>query len=128
VRNRIIRTASKERGGYVTFSSSGNVALTLDNQRTQTALLAAGPDGGSALRLWYRDNAVELNVDADGPSIHATEGKRAVFHQPPVRNPQNTEMCKELRQARSQMSNAKLLEMCVNRSSEAACRACLATK
>src|ERR1700722_9874079 len=30
-----------ERGGYVTFSPSGDVALTLDNQRTQTALFAA---------------------------------------------------------------------------------------
>jgi hypothetical protein len=120
--------AGRERSGYVTFSPSGNVALTLDNQRTQTALFAAGPDGGSALRLWYHDHAVELNVGADGPFIHATENKRAAFHQPPVRNPESTEMCKELRQARSQMSDAKLLELCVNRWSEAACRACLARK
>jgi hypothetical protein len=117
-----------ERSGYVTFSPSRNVALTLDNQRTQTALFAAGPDGGSALRLWYQDNAVELNAGTDGPIIHATENKRAAFHEPPVRNPENTELCKELRQARPQVPDAKLLEICVNRSSEAACRACLAKK
>ncbi len=114
-----------ERSGYVTFSPSRSVALTLDNERTQTALFAAGPTGGSALRLWYQNNAVELNVGADGPNIHATEQKRAVFHQPPVRNPQKTELCKELRHARSQMSKTEIFEFCVNRSSEAACRACL---
>ena len=89
---------------------------------------SSGPEGGSALRLWYQDNAVELNVGKDGPTIHATQDKRAAFHQPPVRNPENTEMCQELRQARAKMSDAQLLEICVNRSSEAACRACLAAK
>jgi hypothetical protein len=118
-----------ERSGYITFASPNrNVMLTLDNDRKQTALFAAGPEGGSALRLEYQGNAVELNVGKDGPIIHATQDKRAVFHQPPVRNPENTEMCQELRQARGKVSDAQLLEICVNRSSEAACRACLAAK
>ena len=109
----------------MTFAPSRAVALTLDNQRAQTALFAAGPDGGSALRLWFQDNAVELNVGRDGPVIHATANKRAAFHEPPVKNPRDTEMCREFRQARGQMSEAQLFELCVNRSSEAACRACL---
>ena len=118
-----------ERSGYVTFASPNrNVVLTLDNDRKQTALFGAGPDGGSALRLWYEDNAVELNVGKDGPVIHATENKRAAFHEPAVRNPEHTELCQELRQARAKMSDAQLLEICVNRSSEAACRACLSKK
>lgn len=124
-----------ERSGYLTFSSpTSNVVLTLDNQRRslngqrQTALFAAGPDGGSALRLWYNDNAVELNVGAEGPVIHATQNKRAAFHEPPVQNPETTEMCQAFRQARTRFSDAQLLDMCLNRSSEAACRACLATK
>jgi hypothetical protein len=124
-----------ERSGYLTFSSpTSNVVLTLDNRRSsqngqrQTALFAAGADGGSALRLWYNDNAVELNVGAEGPVIHATQDKRAAFHEPPVQNPEQTEMCQELRQARTRFSDPQLFDMCVNRSSEAACRACLATK
>jgi hypothetical protein len=118
-----------ERSGYVTFASPNrNVVLTLDNDGKQTALFAAGPSGGSALRLFYQNNAVELSVGKDGPVIHATEDKRAVFHQPPVRNPEDTEMCQEIRQARGKVSDPQLLEICVNRSSEAACRACLSAK
>jgi hypothetical protein len=118
-----------ERSGYVTFASPNrNVVLTLDNDRKQTALFAAGPEGGSALRLWYNDNAVELNVGSDGPNIHATQDKRPVFHEPPVPNPEKTVMCQEIREARTRFSEAELLQICINRSSEAACRACLDVK
>jgi hypothetical protein len=114
-----------ERSGYVTFEPSGNVGLTLDNRGGQTAQFIAGPDAGSAIHLQWRDDAVELRVDEDGPSLHAVRDKSAVFHEPAVKNAASTELCKALRQAQPQDSTIQLLEACRARSSEAACQVCL---
>jgi hypothetical protein len=115
----------QERSGYVTFTPSGNVGLTLDNRGGQTAEFIAGPDVGAALRLHWQDDAVELRSDEDGPSIHAVRKKKVAFHEPPVENPESTELCKALRQAKSQLPAEQLLDICRARSSEAACRVCL---
>ena len=53
----------QERGGYVTFEPSGNVALTLDNRSGQTAAFVTDPEIGSALRLHWTDDDVELRVE-----------------------------------------------------------------
>jgi hypothetical protein len=115
----------QERSGYLTFAPSGNVGLTLDNRAGQTAEFIAGPSAGAALRLHWQDDAVELRADEDGPSIHAVRKKNVAFHEPAVENPESTELCKALKQAKSQLSAEQLLDACRARSSEAACRVCL---
>jgi hypothetical protein len=60
--------------------------------------------------------------------IISIAGKRSAFHEPPVQNPEATAMCHELRQARGRVSDAGLLDICLSRSSEAACMACLGAK
>lgn len=116
-----------ERSGYVTFEPSGHVALTPDTRTSQVATFVAGPDGSgtSALQLFSGGSAVELRNDEDGPSIHAVRRKHVVFHEPPIENPQETEMCKALREAKKQAPMAQLLDACRARTSEAACQACL---
>jgi hypothetical protein len=115
----------EERSGYVTFSSSGNVGLTLDNRSGQTAEFLAGPDAGSVMRLHWHDDAVELRTDEDGPSLHIMSNRHVLYHEPPVEHPESTALCKALRGMRPKMSEAQLMDACTSRSSEAACHACL---
>lgn len=70
---------------------------------------------------------MELRNDEDGPSLHAVRRKQVVFHEPPVENPRQTEMCKALalQEAKKQLNMAQLLDACRARTSEAACQACL---
>ncbi len=69
--------------------------LTLDNKGVMAAEFLAGPDAGSAIRLHWADDAVELRVDEDGPSVHAVRQKNVAFHEPPVENPRSTVLCKD---------------------------------
>jgi hypothetical protein len=48
----------QERSGYVTFEPSGNVGLTLDTRKRQSALFVSGPDEGSALQLWHENDLI----------------------------------------------------------------------
>ena len=115
----------QERGGYVTFEPGGNVGLTLDNKGVMAAEFLAGPDAGSAIRLHWANDAVELRVDEDGPSIHAVRRKNVAFHQPAVENPSSTALCKELLKEKARLPMEQLIDACRGRSSEAACQACL---
>lgn len=118
----------QERGGYVTFSPSRNVALTLDNRGAagQTAILAAGPDGGSGLTLSHGSDAVDLRVDDDlGPSIHVMKSQAVAFHVPELRGFEATPVCAELRGAIKSSSRDKVLAWCRSRLPENACVACL---
>ncbi len=115
----------QERGGYVTFEPWGNVGLTLDNKGVMAAEFVAGPDTGSAIRLHSGDDAVELRVDEDGPSIHAVRRKNVAFHEPAVENPRSTVLCKELLKEKARLSMEQLLDACRGRSSDAACQTCL---
>jgi hypothetical protein len=115
----------QERGGYVTFEPSGHVGLTLDNKGVMAAEFVASPDLGAAIRLHTSDDSVELRVDEDGPSIHATRRKRVAFHEPPVENPKSTELCQGLLKEKARVSIEQLWDACRGRSSEAACQACL---
>jgi len=115
----------QERGGYVTFEPGGNVGLTLDNKGVMAAEFLAGPDAGSAIRLHSGDDAVELRVDEDGPSIHAVRRKNVAFHEPAVENPKSTALCKALLEEKARLPMEQLLDACRGRSSEAACQTCL---
>jgi len=115
----------QERGGYVTFEPWGNVGLTLDNKGVMAAEFVAGPDTGSAIRLHSGDDAVELRVDEDGPSIHAVRRKNIAFHEPAVENPKSTALCKALLEEKARLSMEQLVDACRGRSSEAACQTCL---
>jgi hypothetical protein len=114
----------QERGGYVTFEPNGHVGLTLDNKGVMAAEFVASPDIGAAIRLHTPGDAVELRVDEDGPSIHATRDKKVAFHEPPVENPKSTSLCKALLTEKAKLPMEQLLDACRARSSEAACRAC----
>jgi hypothetical protein len=114
-----------ERGAYVTYSPSRNVALTLDNTGKQAATFAAGPDAGAGMRLRLDDDVIDIRVDEDGPSLHANRRRKVVFHEPPVEEPQNTQWCAALTQAKTTTMPGELLAACRERASEAACEACL---
>lgn len=118
----------QERGGYVTFSPSGYVALTLDTRERQVALFAADPVEGVALRLWHGGdgNEIALRADEEGGRIMALRSKKVVFHQPPIASPQSTPTCMELRKLKGEMTAAELMAACVERMPEEACRLCLA--
>ena len=114
----------QERSGYVT-GSSGNVFLTLDSMSEQTALFAAGRSGGAALRLYFEDDAVDLRVDENGPSIHAVREGLVAFHQPVIEDPENSQFCRSLREAADRLTSERLWKFCRSRSSEASRQSCL---
>ena len=89
------------------------------------AQFVASPDLGAFLRLNTADDAVELRVDEDGPSIHAMRRKTVAFHEPSVENPKSTELCKGLLKEKGRVSMEQLWDACRGRSSETACHACL---
>jgi hypothetical protein len=91
----------QERGGYLTFSPSGNAALTLDTLDQQVALFVAPPHGGVALRLWNGPDEIALRADDDGAHVTATAVKKVIFQQPSFPSPEKSASCKELRQLRS---------------------------
>lgn len=121
----------QERGGYVTYAPGRQVALTLDarDRPGQVVLLAADPDGSSALTM-TPDGAgnivAEVRADTDfGPAFHAKRGKQVVFHAPAVANINDNDMCRELRGALKKMPRDQVLDFCRQRTSEEACQACL---
>ncbi|WP_457653812.1 hypothetical protein [Rhodocaloribacter sp.] len=71
----------QERSGYVTFDS-GNVILTLDGRRSQSAFFVADTTGETALRIWYGKDVIDLRADRDGARITAAEDGHVVFQQP----------------------------------------------
>jgi hypothetical protein len=114
----------QERGGYVTWEPSGNVGLTLDSRKGQSTLFVAGADGGSALKLWDGNDAIELRSDTEGSRLTAVNDGQIVFQEPPV-DELGEEACAAYRDALSSHSMEEVLRACKQRYSEAACRACL---
>ena len=111
-----------ERGGYITFSN-GNVALTLDSKKQQTALFVAGPDGGSSLRMWDAKTSVEMRSDPDGSRLTATKDGRVI-----LQSPNNIEvgesMCFEYRKLTKTYPVADVLGSCNQRFTHSACEQC----
>lgn len=112
----------QERGGYVTFSPSGNVGLTLDSRRSQSALFVADPEEGVALKLWNGDDAVEMRADGDGARFTAVQGSRVISQTPAV--PLAAEVCGIYREALAEHGEAVRRE-CSARFSPESCEVCL---
>ena len=115
-------TTGQERGGYVT-STEGNIFLTLDTRQGQVALLAAGPDGGSTVRLWHEDDAVELRSDSGGSRLTAVADGRVVFQRP--RATPSEEACGQYRAALERLARDRVVAACQQRFTEEACASCL---
>lgn len=114
----------QERGGYVTFEPSGNVGLTLDTRRGQSALFVAGPDSGTALQLWQGRDLIELRSDEDGSRITAAQEGQVVMQEPAISR-MSAGTCEAYRGARSRVSREQVVRDCRRRFSDAACKACL---
>ncbi|GAB3739691.1 hypothetical protein GCM10028794_23600 [Silanimonas algicola] len=114
-----------ERGGYVTFEPSGNVALTLDGRQHQSTLLVAGPEGASALRLFSPGDsqAIELRNDGDGPRLTIVQGGGTTHQLPTV--DVGEEACAAYRE-HAENRDARAARMaCEGRFAAEACRRCL---
>jgi hypothetical protein len=116
-----------ERGGYVTFAESGNIALTLDSRTRQVALFVAGPEEGSALKLWHRDDWIELRSGSEGSRLSMGEGGVVLGHNPPLGEAQVAMLCEAIRSeviaAGVADSEAVIQQACATRMPSEACRA-----
>ena len=123
--------SGRERGGYVTFAPSGNVALTLDTREKQAALFAAGPDGGATARLWGGAGWVEMRADETGPRVSAGRAGEVVFAQPAWSDADEAAGCSELKTELKDVQPAppadQVLAACKARMPDAVCRKCLGT-
>jgi hypothetical protein len=115
--------SGNERSGYVTMDPGNNVMLTLDSRTMQTALFAAGPDGGSTLRLWQDDDAVEMRVDGSGGRITAVKDGVVLLQEPIVALPR--EACYAYRAAIETLSEDNVLAACTARFISEKCKECL---
>lgn len=114
----------QERSGYGTMGE-GNVALTLDTREFQSASFAAGPTRGAALRLWDGDDSIDLRVDENGPSLHASAEGAVAFHEPVIDDPANAPFCRSYRELAERYSVEDIWKACRKRRAEASCQACL---
>lgn len=119
-----------ERGGYVTFRKSGNVALTLDTRTSQVALFAADPTDGAVARLWRGDDWVELRSGDDGTRLTTGRSGGVLTQTPALSAAEAAVSCREMRSELARLSPplpaADALTACRRRLPNAACRACLA--
>ena len=117
--------AGVERSGYGTFSPEANVVLTLDGKQGQRALLVAGPDGDTALKMWRGNDWIEFRVDEGGARLNAVRNRELIARLP---NPIRTETaatCAEYLALRSQVAALQLMTACKERMSNADCTRCL---
>ena len=122
----------RERGGYVTFAPSRNVALTLDTRERQVALFAAGPDDGAAARLWRGADWVEMRADVKGTHVSVGRSNELVFQEPPMSEAEAAAGCSELKaelkQVAPQPPVAQVLAACKMHMPDSACRKCLGVR
>jgi len=118
----------QERGGYLTFSPSGHVALTLDSREGQVATFVADPQSGAVLKMSHQRGALDLHADEDGARFTATREKQVVFQEPPLQEPEKSAACAELKGARSRFSEAQVMGFCREVMLEDACHKCLAAQ
>jgi len=122
----------RERGGYVTFSPSRNVALTLDTRERQVALFAADPDDGVAARVWGGTNWVEMRASTKGAHLNLGQSNELVVQQPPLSEAEVGAFCSGLKDALRRITppppQEKLLAECKQRMPDAACRRCLSSQ
>ena len=118
-------TTGQERGGYVTLDRSGYIGLTLDSRYGQTAVFRADSSGSTALRLWTRDNALELRSDKEGARLSILEDAEVVLQLPEITDPASTSLCADLRSLQEQHSAEAVLKACLRRMPASACHVCL---
>lgn len=111
----------QERGGYVTFAN-GNAALTLDSKFGQSALFAASPEGGAALRMWEHDRSLDLRADDDGARVTIAGPDKVLWQQPTISMGSDT--CSAYREIAHEKRGAALKD-CRLRFSEGECVECL---
>ena len=119
----------RERGGYLTFSPSRLVALTLDTRNRQVALFAADSDDGVAARVWGGTNWAELRASTKGAHLNIGRSNELVLQQPPVTDTEISAYCSGLNEAVRQISPPpsadQVLAECRLHMPDAACRKCL---
>jgi hypothetical protein len=117
-----------ERGGYVTFTKSGNVALTLDSRTKQSALFAADATEGAALKLWNGDDWAELRSDTEGSRLTVGKAGAIVQQLPAMTATERAGMCRDMRTEidaiRRPLPRADVIRACSARMPLAACRLC----
>jgi hypothetical protein len=120
----IYDATGQERGGYVTFEPSGNAALTLDTRRQQVVLLAADPESGAALQLRHGGDSVELRSDVDGSRFTAVQAGQVVAQQPSV-TMLSASTCQDYKGILARRTAEQVMNICRQRYTDAACKACL---
>ena len=122
----------RERGGYVTFSPSRNVALTLDTRERQVALFLADPQDGVAARVWGGSNWVEMRASTKGAHLNLGRANELVIQQPPLTEVEEATFCAGLNDAVRRITPPPppeaLLRECKQRMPDGACRKCLGTR
>jgi hypothetical protein len=129
----------QERGGYVTFSPSGYVALTLDTRERMVASFMAGPSGAGLVQLRNggvvqvrRDNDwVELRADETGARLNAVHSKQMVFQEPALEEEQVDRACSEMKGElvrEPRIPVERMIEACKERMPESLCRKCFTAR
>lgn len=119
----------QERGGYVTFDTGDNIALTLDGKKGQNALFAAGPDGSTVMQVWHGAQSIELRADENGARLSQTQGGMLAVQQPELAT-LGGKTCTLFRDGlRSEVPGGVPMEqvrgICERRFTAAACGTCL---
>lgn len=123
--------SGQERGGYVTFDTGDNIALTLDGSKGQNALFATGPDGATVMQVWHGAQSIELRADESGARLSHTRNGRLTLQQPEVAAI-GSGTCALFRDGlRSEVPQGvpseQVREICERRFTRNACEVCVAT-
>jgi hypothetical protein len=116
--------SGQERGGYVTFEPSGNIGLTLDSKKHQTALFVAGPNGGSALQLFNPVDKIEMRSDSDGSRLSVIRNDQLVHQSPPIAS-MTAGTCSLYKEALARAPAAQVMKSCQGRFPSGVCSRCL---
>jgi hypothetical protein len=123
----------QERGGYVTFTPSRSIALTLDTRQSQVASLEADSSGGAALGLFQENDRLEVRADkAAGTGLFVWKNGGLTLQSPPISDSEEAKVCTDMKnelaaaQARSnrQLDRARILASCRLHMSDNGCRKC----
>ena len=70
-------------------------------------------------------DALDMRVDENGPSFHASQAGQVAFHQPVMEEPIEAPFCRTYREAAERVTLDELFEVCRKRRAESECQACL---
>lgn len=118
-------TDGRERSGYGTFDASKNVVLTLDSQERQHALFVSGPEGATALRMWYGAGAIDFRTDEDGVRMSVSENDVVTLQEPALRLSGSSTFCSFLQDPSHGLTDERVWAVCRSRMGESWCQACI---